>query len=79
MCKLLMLAATGMHVLSEVREQTVRVQTTRVAPRTRSALTKAAMQGEYEVKFLVDGQWRTAPDWPTVHTQHGVNNVLHVE
>ena len=36
------------------------------------------LQGSYEVKFLVDGQWRTAPDWPTVETPHGTNNVLEV-
>ncbi|KAL3142359.1 hypothetical protein ABBQ38_002696 [Trebouxia sp. C0009 RCD-2024] len=41
--------------------------------------TLGLVPGQYEVKFLVDGQWRTAPDWPTVHTQHGANNVLHVE
>ncbi|DBB05624.1 TPA: hypothetical protein ACH3X1_012243 [Trebouxia sp. C0004] len=35
--------------------------------------------GRYQVKFLVDKQWRTAPDWPTVQSQHGTNNVLQVD
>jgi len=37
------------------------------------------LQGRYQVKFLVDGQWRIAPDWPTVQSQHGTNNVLQVD
>ncbi|KAL0022502.1 hypothetical protein WJX79_003099 [Trebouxia sp. C0005] len=35
--------------------------------------------GRYQVKFLVDKIWRTAPDWPMVQSQHGTNNVLQVE
>jgi len=37
------------------------------------------LQGSYQVKFVVDGQWRTAPDWPVVQAQQGTNNVLIVE
>ena len=37
------------------------------------------LQGRYQVKFLVDKIWRTAPDWPMVQSQHGTNNVLQVE
>lgn len=36
--------------------------------------------GTYDVKFLVDGQWRLAPGWPTATTASGdTNNVLTVE
>lgn len=35
--------------------------------------------GTYQVKFVIDGEWRPAPDWPTVQTEHGTNNVLTVE
>lgn len=33
----------------------------------------------YEIKFLVDGEWRVAPEWPT--EGHGMteNNVLVVD
>ena len=38
------------------------------------------LQGTYDVKFLVDGQWRLAPGWPTATTASGdTNNVLTVE
>ena len=36
------------------------------------------LQGLYQVKFVVDGQWQTAPDWPTVETPQGTNNLLEV-
>ena len=42
-------------------------------------VSSTMLQGQYEVKFMVDGHWRTAPDWPTVQTQHGQNNVLQVD
>lgn len=48
-------------------------------PKHTPLLKESCVQGLYEVKFVVDGQWRTAPDWPTVHTPHGANNVLQVE
>jgi Glycogen recognition site of AMP-activated protein kinase len=36
--------------------------------------------GEYTVKFLVDGQWRLAPHWPTRDDAAGTtNNVLQIE
>lgn len=35
--------------------------------------------GRYQVKFLVNGQWRNAPDWPIIQSQHGTNNVLQVD
>ena len=44
-------------------------------------LTKEAvpLQGTHECKFLVDGAWRLAPDWPTVTKENGeTNNVLEV-
>jgi hypothetical protein len=37
-------------------------------------------QGEYQVKFQVDGEWRLAPDWPQVDDADGSqNNVLEIE
>ena len=36
--------------------------------------------GDYTVKFLVDGQWRLAPHWPTRDDAAGTtNNVLQIE
>lgn len=35
--------------------------------------------GRYLVKFLVDGEWRLAPDWPTQDVEGDTNNVLVVE
>lgn len=36
--------------------------------------------GDYTVKFLVDGQWRLAPHWPTRDDAAGTtNNVLQVD
>ncbi len=38
------------------------------------------LQGEYIVKFLVDGQWRLAPDWPTrIDAAGSTNNVLRID
>jgi hypothetical protein len=38
------------------------------------------MQGKYRVKFMVDGEWRLAPDWPMEKDSVGeTNNVLSVE
>lgn len=34
------------------------------------------MQGEYRVKFLVDGQWRLAPDLPQDTNESGESNNL---
>ena len=35
------------------------------------------LQGEHKVKFLVDGQWRLAADWPSHTTDAGdTNNIL---
>ena len=40
----------------------------------------AQLQGEYQVKFQVDGEWRLAPDWPQVETaDRSQNNVLVIE
>ena len=34
-------------------------------------------QGEHKVKFLVDGQWRLAAEWPSQTTDAGdTNNIL---
>jgi hypothetical protein len=35
--------------------------------------------GEYQLKLLVDGQWRLAADWPTVLSGDQTNNLLVVE
>lgn len=35
--------------------------------------------GRYEVKFLVDGEWRVAPEWPSIGHGMTENNVLVVE
>lgn len=35
--------------------------------------------GRYEVKFQVDGDWRIAPDWPTVGEGLSMNNLLVVD
>lgn len=38
------------------------------------------LQGNYDVKFLVDGQWRLTPHWPTRDDTTGsTNNVLRIE
>ena len=38
------------------------------------------LQGEYQVKFLVDSEWRLAPEWPITTTADGsTNNLLVVE
>lgn len=38
------------------------------------------VQGAYRVKFMVDGEWRLAPDWPTENNDIGeTNNVLTVQ
>ena len=35
------------------------------------------LQGTYLVKFLVDGEWRLAPDWPSDTSSAGdTNNIL---
>jgi len=31
------------------------------------------------IKFVVDGQWRTAPGWPIESSEDGENNVLQVD
>lgn len=39
-----------------------------------------AAQGQYRVKFLVDGEWRLAPEWPMENNEVGeTNNVLEVK
>jgi hypothetical protein len=35
--------------------------------------------GSYEVKFLVDGEWRTTDDWPTVGEGYARNMLLRVQ
>lgn len=45
---------------------------------TKFHATLSLPPGQYQVKFVVDGQWRTAPHWPTVETPQGSNNMLHV-
>ena len=43
-------------------------------------LTPSLLQGSYQVKFLVDSEWRLAPEWPTTTTADGsTNNLLVVE
>lgn len=38
------------------------------------------VQGTYEVKFLIDGEWRLAAEWPTKKTLRGeTNNIIVVE
>jgi len=34
------------------------------------------VQGEYQVKFQVNGEWRLAPDWPLVRNEDGSENNL---
>ena len=47
---------------------------------TRHDCPHLLLQGMYNIKFLVDGQWRLAPGWPTATTASGdTNNVLKVE
>jgi len=42
--------------------------------------TVPLLPGRYQVKFLVDGEWRLAPDWPMENDEVGeTNNVLTVE
>ncbi|KAL0044266.1 hypothetical protein WJX82_008111 [Trebouxia sp. C0006] len=68
-----------MHVLQQV----VKDQTGKLDQLTERRIPVVwfgiAQEGRYQVKFLVDGQWRTAPDWPTFQSQHGTNNVLQVD
>lgn len=35
--------------------------------------------GVYRVKFLVDGKWRLAPEWPTEDLDGDTNNILVLE
>ena len=38
------------------------------------------VQGEYQVKFQVDGEWRLAPEWPLIRNEDGSeNNMLVVD
>lgn len=38
------------------------------------------LQGTHEVKFVVNGEWKTAPDWPTVTAADGsTNNIIVIE
>lgn len=38
------------------------------------------VQGKYYLKFLVDGNWRLAPQWPTETDEAGAtNNVLVID
>ncbi|CAD7703899.1 unnamed protein product [Ostreobium quekettii] len=38
------------------------------------------LPGAYEVKFLIDGEWRLARDWPTTESRRGeTNNLIVVE
>lgn len=47
---------------------------------TRFTATLRLRPGRHLVKFLVDGEWRLAPDWPIDRDAEGVeNNVLLVE
>ncbi|CAI5474537.1 unnamed protein product [Closterium sp. Yama58-4] len=55
-----------------------------MSPETTGTMTRFSTvlklrPGRYEIKFLVDGEWRVATEWPTVG--HGMleNNVLTVE
>lgn len=48
----------------------------RVCPRPR---TRSAGVRRYEIKFRVDGEWRVAPEWPTVGHGMTENNVLVVD
>ncbi len=42
--------------------------------------TVQLLPGRYKVKFMVDGQWRLAPEWPTENNEVGeTNNVLEVK
>jgi len=42
--------------------------------------TVSLLPGVYRVKFMVDGEWRLAPDWPTENNEVGeTNNVLTVK
>ncbi|GBG70064.1 hypothetical protein CBR_g4892 [Chara braunii] len=44
------------------------------------ALIKRLPSGIYQYKFIVDEQWRFAPDLPSIHDEMGnVNNVLEVQ
>lgn len=41
--------------------------------------TTVRLQGRYRVKFMVDGEWRLAPDWPMEANEEGeTNNILEV-
>ena len=47
---------------------------------SRAAAAIPWTQGEYQVKLIVDGEWRVAGEWPTVTLEDGsTNNVLKVE
>jgi hypothetical protein len=35
--------------------------------------------GTYEIKFVVDGIWQTAPEWATTGEGLGANNLIVVE
>ncbi|KAF5836360.1 hypothetical protein DUNSADRAFT_6047 [Dunaliella salina] len=41
--------------------------------------TLSLMPGTYLIKFLVDNQWRCAPNWPIESSSDGDNNILHVD
>ena len=44
-----------------------------------NAKSCVSLQGTYLVKFLVDGEWRLAPEWPSETSSTGdTNNVLSV-
>lgn len=49
------------HELLVLRLRTGRVFPSPVVPFVNYRCT--LVQGKYRVKFLVDGQWRLAPDW----------------
>eukprot|EP00898_Chlorokybus_atmophyticus_P001717 jgi/Chlat1/2546/Chrsp175S02435 len=43
-------------------------------------LAKMLLPGVYQYKFIVDGEWRYAPDQPAMYDEQGnVNNVIEVE
>lgn len=45
-----------------------------------STIVKMLPPGIYQYKFIVDGDWRYAPDLPAVYDEmHNVNNVLEVQ
>lgn len=46
---------------------------------TRFSTVLKLRPGRYEIKFMVDGEWRVAPEWPSVGHGMTENNILIVE